>query len=126
MIQGLLSLHNATQDRRWLDHAVELARLCDELYWDPQGGGYFFAQRAPDLIASNKSILDGAIPSGNSAMVHDLIGLWRSTGGERWKDRARQVLETFSGSLAESPTAQLHMVHGAAPGPVSRWAARWR
>ncbi len=116
LIQGLLALHLATKEQRWLDQATELARLSDELFWDSGGGGYFFAQATPDLIARSKSIDDGAIPSGNSAMLHDLVGLWQATGHEAYQRRVEQMLQAFGGALAAAPSAQLHMVHA-----LERW-----
>ncbi|MCI0631253.1 MAG: DUF255 domain-containing protein [Phycisphaerales bacterium] len=123
-VQGLLVLHDATSDPRWLDSAVELARIADQFFWDSAsgpgggagGGGYFFAQESPDLIARIKSVSDGAIPSGNSAMLHNLVSLWQETGDTHWKRRTEEMLQTFGGALASAPGAQIHMVHA-----LERW-----
>lgn len=111
VIRGLLSLHTATGERRWLDAAGELARTNHQLFWDEGSGGYYFAQEAPDLIARSKSVSEGAIPSGNAVMVHNLIDLWLATGEAAWRSRAKQTLDAFSGSITRSPSAFLHMVH---------------
>ena len=111
VIQGLLALHEATNDARWLTSAVELTVVCDTLLWDSSSGGYFFARASPDLIARIKSISDGAIPSGNSVMLHNLLALWQRTGDSNWKQRLESMLQVFGGALAAAPTAQVHMVH---------------
>ncbi len=111
VIQGLLVLNEATDDVRWLDAAVELTRISDELFWDTAEGGYYFAQDTPDLIARSKSISDGAIPSGNSTMLHCLVQLWQVTGDDIYRQRVEQMLRTFGGTLAASPSSQIHMVH---------------
>lgn len=111
LIRGLTTLYRTTQDQQWLDAAVDLADRAHKLFWDQQEGGYFFTTESPDLIAMSKSARDSAIPSGNSAMAHALIDLWELTGADRWRSRARDLLETFSGIAAGSPTGHIHMVH---------------
>ena len=38
---GLLALHEATLDRRWLDDARRLAGAMVDLFWDPEAEGFF-------------------------------------------------------------------------------------
>ncbi len=116
LIQGLLALHAATDDPRWLESAVALATVADELFWDARDRGYFFSQDGPDLIARIKSISDGAIPSGNSAMLHNLARLWIVTMDDRWRQRVEQMLQAFNAPLAAAPAAHIHMVHA-----LDRW-----
>jgi hypothetical protein len=129
-IQGLLSLHQAAGEPFWLDRAAELARLADQLFWDSgtndaeppgssggdagtreQGGGYFFALESPHLIARSKSIDDGAIPSGNSAMLHNLLTLSELTSDTHWQRRADAMFAAFGRSLLDHPGAHIHMIH---------------
>jgi len=116
MIRGLLTLHETTGSQQWLDHAVELAQITDELFWDKSNGGYYFAQDTPDLIARSKSVNEGALPSGNSVMAHNLIDLGQVTGDAPWRQRAEQLLQTFAGAVARSPGGHLHMAHA-----IQRW-----
>ena len=111
-IRGLLALHTATAEARWLTHAVELARICDELFWVVARGGYFVAQESGDLIARSKLITDGAIPSSNSAMLHNLISLGQATGDHHEQHRTEAMLCAFGSALANTPSAHIHMVHG--------------
>jgi len=111
LINGLMALYKATNDAQWLEESIELAHRADELFWDEEHGGYYFAQASPDLIARSKSIRDAAIPSGNSAMLHNLVDLWQATGDAFWKQRVEQLLGAFGGSLSAAPSAHIHMVH---------------
>jgi len=111
VIQGLASLYRTTGERKWLDAAADLADRADGLFWDQDGGGYYFAVEAPDLIARSKSASDGAIPSGNSAMANALLDLAELTGEGYWRSRAEETLTTFSGVASGAPRGHLHMVH---------------
>ena len=42
LVDGLLRLHQATGDKRWLDAADSLTQKQIELFADPAGGGFFF------------------------------------------------------------------------------------
>jgi len=111
VIQGLASLFRTTGEQKWLDAAVDLADRADGLFWDQDGGGYYFAVEAPDLIARSKSAYDGAVPSGNSAMANALLDLAELTGNDYWRGRAEETLTIFSGVASGAPTGHLHMVH---------------
>ena len=41
VVDGLLALHEATLDRRWLDAARGLADAMVDLFWDPEAEGFF-------------------------------------------------------------------------------------
>ena len=118
VIGGLLALHAATDEPHWLESAIEFTRIQDEAFWDAEFGGYFFAPESADLIARVKTSRDGAMPSGNSVALHNLVELWEATHDERWKQRIDEMLRAFTGVLTESPAAHIHMVHG-----LARWLA---
>jgi len=115
VIRGLLALHRVETDgaakARWLVAAKALAAKADELFWDKQAGGYFFATPQPDLIARGKDIGDNAAPGGNSVMAHNLLALSRATGDATYRTRASELLAAFSGTMAQSPRGSVHMIH---------------
>jgi len=118
VIRGLLALSRVETDAaakaKWLDAAKSLAAKADELFWDKNGGGYFFATPQPDLLARGKDIGDNATPGGNSVMAHNLLTLAASTGdgaGAAYRTKADELLKAFSGSMAQSPRGSVHMVH---------------
>ena len=110
-IWGLLELYRAGLDPDHLEKALTLQEDCDRLFWDDVNGGYFFtAHTAEELIIRDKEIHDGAMPSGNSVMAHNLLALAGLTGDTAHEKRAWRLLEAFSARLAAQPTAHTHML----------------
>lgn len=113
---GLLELFQTTRDESWLAEASALARIADERFLDAESGGYFATEPSADLIARAKQAQDGAIPSGNSAMLHNLVGLWRATHEDVWRDRIESLLHAFGSAVSSAPAGHIHLVHG-----LARW-----
>ena len=76
LAEGLISLYEATFERRWLDEAVSLADAMVSLYWDP-GEGLFYdtASDHESLIVRPRDTFDNAMPSGGSAAAGVLLRL---------------------------------------------------
>ncbi len=108
---GLLALHQATDDNRWLVEAARLMGLAVERFAAPQGGYFDTLADQPDLLVRPRGTYDGAIPSGNSQMVHNLLTLHQRTGDERWLQRAIGDLHSFARNLAVQSVALVHMQH---------------
>ena len=71
---GLLELHVATGDLRWLREANRLARLAVELFGDDEHGGFFLSPTGAErLVARTKELDDHPLPSGNSMLAHVLL-----------------------------------------------------
>lgn len=86
-IAGLLALHQATGDSKWLDRAVKWTEKEHELFWDKESGGYFFTTHDhPSLIVRTKNPIDSAVPSGASVTLQNLTRLV-----ERIDDKTRQA-----------------------------------
>ncbi len=101
---GLLELFQADQDVRWLLEARDLVRSMNERFWDPQEGGYFqTAGDASAVIHRRKDVYDGALPSGNSIALLDLLTLYRITGEQELKEKAERTITAFSGAIFRSP-----------------------
>ena len=100
VIWGLLELYEATFDLSHLQWAIELEEIVRENFWDEKAGGYFFS---PDdgerLIARQKEIYDGAVPSGNSVMSLNLVRLSRLTGNMDYEKRAITIGTVFSSQV---------------------------
>jgi hypothetical protein len=111
VIDGLLALHRATGDARWLERAERLQRKQDELFWDKDGGGYFFTSHDhEELLARGKPIADSAIPSGNSVAAGNLVYLGRALGKPEYEQRAEQTILAASGYLEQYPTIAPRML----------------
>ncbi len=105
VIAGLLALHQADGDRRWLDAADALQRDQLERFWDERGGFYFTSADHEALFARSKLSVDGVMPSGNAASAANLIALARLLDKPEYLDRARATLAASAVALQESPAS---------------------
>jgi uncharacterized protein YyaL (SSP411 family) len=103
---GLLELHVATGELRWLEEANRLARLAVELFGDEERGGFFLADREREpLVARTKPLDDHPLPSGNSMLAHVLLRLGRIYGDEELERRAVSVFRLLHPALERAPSA---------------------
>jgi uncharacterized protein len=106
---GLLELHTATGELRWLQEANRLARLAVELFADDERGGFFMsAADAEELVARKKDLEDQPTPSGNSMLADVLLRLARIYGDEELERRAVGVFRLVREALARVPLAFGH------------------
>jgi uncharacterized protein YyaL (SSP411 family) len=103
---GLIELHVATGDLRWLEEANRLARLAVDLFADEERGGFFMAAHdAEQLVARKKDLDDNPVPSGNSMLAHVLLRLARIYGDDELERRAVGVLRLVHRAMSRMPTA---------------------
>jgi uncharacterized protein YyaL (SSP411 family) len=106
---GLLELHLATGDPRWLHEARRLALEAVDLFGDPDGGGFFLAPRDGEaLVARTKDLQDTPTPSGNSMLAHVLLRLARIWGDDELERRGVDALRVVAPSLERVPGAFAH------------------
>ena len=112
-IWGLQELYEATFDLKYLEAAIELQGQLDEFFWDDENGGYYFT---PDdgekLIVRRKEIYDGAIPSGNSLAMLNLLRLGRITADTSYEERSYSLVQSFYGQISTAPAAFTGMLSG--------------
>jgi uncharacterized protein YyaL (SSP411 family) len=113
LVYGLLRLHAATGDPRWLRESSALTAYLLTDFEDREQGGFFFTANGHEsLLARVKDPFDGALPSGNSIAVLDLMELHRLTGQSRFLEHARRALEAWSASISQLPVAMPLMLIG--------------
>jgi hypothetical protein len=104
LIEGLLELYEATFEPRWLVTAADLNRTVIEHYWDDAGGGFFFtANDHEELLARAKDARDGAVPSGNSVQLMNLLRLSALLGDQKLRVLADKTMAAFAGQALASP-----------------------
>ncbi len=105
MIQGLLELYEGTFDLHYLETALRYNDLLSGSFADDANSGYFMtADDAETLIVRPKEIYDGAIPSGNSVQMLNLLRLARLTGRSELEDLAAETGKAFGGNINRSPS----------------------
>ncbi|MBI5846419.1 MAG: thioredoxin domain-containing protein [Nitrospirae bacterium] len=105
-ISGLIALHLATSEARYLEEALALNRIFIDHFWDHNHGGFFFtADDGEELLVRQKEVYDGAIPSGNSIALFNLLRLGSITGDQDILEMASKTARAFFGSVRQAPTA---------------------
>jgi uncharacterized protein len=103
---GLLELHVATGEVRWLHEAHRLARLAVELFADEEHGGFFLSPSdGEQLVARTKELDDHPLPSGNSMLAHVLLRLARIYGDDELERHGVSVLRLLRPALERAPSA---------------------
>jgi uncharacterized protein YyaL (SSP411 family) len=113
MIWGLLELYETTLEPEYLQKAVELNAELLTHFWDDVGGGFYFtSDDAEDLLVRKKDAYDGAIPSGNSVAMLNLLRLARITAESDLESKAAQIGQAFSGDVLSAPPGFTLMISG--------------
>jgi uncharacterized protein YyaL (SSP411 family) len=103
---GLIALHRATGEEKWLQAAAKITAKQIELFADPRGGGFFFTSKDHEtLIARAKEPIDGAVPAGNSVAAGNLIYLAQGTQQPDWLTLAEKSIQSTAGLLEQAPAA---------------------
>ncbi len=89
---GLLVLHQATADPRWLRAAGELLDVAIERFRSPDGGFFDTADDAEQLVRRPKDPADNATPAGQSALVAALVAYSALTESLPHRAVAEQVI----------------------------------
>jgi uncharacterized protein YyaL (SSP411 family) len=104
-VSAFIDLYEATFDIDWLKTAVELNNDAVKHFWDDTRGGFFFTpDYGEEMIVRQKEIYDGAIPSGNSVAILNLMRLGRITGNGEMERKAFGIVQAFSDQLKQMPS----------------------
>ncbi|MBW3597314.1 MAG: thioredoxin domain-containing protein, partial [Planctomycetes bacterium] len=101
LVDGLLALHGATGEEEWLAAALRLTEKQLELFQDERGGFYFTSDDHESLLARGKNPADGALPSGASVTVGNLIKL--ASHNPEYREIAEQAARVAAAHLERSP-----------------------
>jgi uncharacterized protein YyaL (SSP411 family) len=103
---GLLELHAASGERRWLAEAQRLALRAYALFSDRPGGGFFETPSdAEALLVRRKVYDDRPAPSGNALFAYVLARLARIYGADELEAAASDVVAQVAALLPRAPTA---------------------
>jgi len=111
LTQGLLDLHEAGFETRWLELAIRLTETQNDGFWDNEGGGYYDTSGADtSIILRTREVHDGAEPSGNSIAASNLLRLAWILDRQEWRELAERAIGAVSGLLETSPVAMPQML----------------
>jgi len=111
LVWGLIELYEAIFNARHLEVALELTGDMVRHFWDKNGGGlYLTPDDGESLFVRKKEIYDGAIPSGNSVAMLNLLRLGRMTATSDLEEKAARIGSAFSGSVKQLPSAHTQLM----------------
>ncbi len=111
LIWGMLELYETIFEVRYLQIALDLNRDLIEHFWDDNNGGFYFvADDGENLLVRQKEIYDGAIPSGNSVEMLNLLRLGRITANYDFEEKAARIGRAFSRNVKQSPSAYTQLM----------------
>ncbi|MDM8522564.1 thioredoxin domain-containing protein [Desulfococcaceae bacterium HSG8] len=110
-IASLMDIYEATGDAEWIKKAIKLDGILENNYEDVEKGGFFMTGKDHEkLLARGKPADDGAVPSGNSVAVMNLLRLYEFTSRDAYRKRAENALRFFSKILSHQPAALAEML----------------
>jgi uncharacterized protein len=111
LLEALLTLYEASFERRWFEQARALADTTIARFGDPERGGFFStSDDHEELIARRKEIGDHPIPSGNSAAALGLLRLEALSGERTYGEWAEGILRLFAKAAPRQPDAFAHLL----------------
>jgi len=111
LIWALINLYEATFNTFYLKTAIDLTEDQITYFWDSFIGGFFFtAEDGEKLLTRQKEIYDGAIPSGNSVAMLNLLKLAQLTGNQDYKKKADLISRVFAENVRKSPVAHTFLL----------------
>jgi len=111
LIWGLIELYEASFEVSSLKTALELNGDLLNFFWDHKNGGFYFtAEDSEKLLVRKKEAYDGAIPSGNSVAMLNLLRLGRMTANSDLEHRAAKIGSALSKNVRQSPSAYTQLL----------------
>ncbi|MCH8828925.1 MAG: DUF255 domain-containing protein, partial [Planctomycetes bacterium] len=110
LVDGLLALHRATKEQKWLNAARRLTDDQIRDFWSKEAKAFFFTPHHHEqLIARTRNAYDSVIPSGNSVSVRNLLRLAKLTGEKKYRTYAAETLSVFVAAISTMPTGMAQM-----------------
>jgi uncharacterized protein YyaL (SSP411 family) len=120
LIWGLIELFESNFKVKYLRTALGLTDDLIRYFWDEKDRGFYYTPSdGEDLIVRQKEIYGGAIPSGNSIAMWNMIRLGQLSSRSELLDRAYETGAAFFTTVRQSPAAyaQLMVAFDLAFGP---------
>jgi uncharacterized protein YyaL (SSP411 family) len=113
VIWGFLELYENTYETKFLKKAIDLNDLMLAHFWDHENGGFFMtADDGETILVRQKDVYDGAIPSGNSVALLNLLRLGRMTGNKKYAAKAEKIVKAFAADIAGYPAGHAQFMAG--------------
>ncbi|MEQ9453236.1 MAG: DUF255 domain-containing protein [Phycisphaeraceae bacterium] len=111
MISGLIELQRADPSHDTLSHALRLLDRVNRHFAAPAGGYFDISEGHNELFVRTCSRYDGALPTGNAQMAHNLIDLYELAQDQNHLDAARSLISANAESLDRMGVGMVHLQH---------------
>jgi uncharacterized protein len=102
LIQALLQLASATGNNRWIAKANELCEIVMKEFQHENGSFFYYTSfKQKDIPVRKVDIYDGATPSANAVMAHNLMLLGMCMERAAWIEQAEHMLQQMSETAAK-------------------------
>ena len=109
LADGLLALHEATLEPRWLREAVVVAGGMVDLFWDDTVGGFYdTGHDHEELVIRPRDVFDNAQPCGGSVATDILLKIAVVTGNDDFAGKGSTPLRALLPLLGRTPSATGH------------------
>jgi len=103
-VWGLIELYQSTFETGYLQGALDLTDTMTAHFQDAESGGFYLsADDGEEVLVRPKDIYDGALPSGNSVAVINLLKLAGLTGRHEYESLARRAIMSAGNELEREP-----------------------
>ncbi len=103
-IAALLELYRATFETGYLEKAALFCKEAERRFADKEKGGYYLCEKeSTELFLNPKETYDGAIPSGNSVMMYNLVSLYQLTENAEYDTILMRQTDFMERQAAEYP-----------------------
>ncbi len=104
VIEGLLSLHQATFEGEWLRQAIRLSEVMVKEFWDDGKHVLYDTNlRQQDLFVRPRNTFDNALPCGASSAAFALLKLAKLTNNKHMEQVAVHSLKSVRDSMSSYP-----------------------
>jgi uncharacterized protein YyaL (SSP411 family) len=106
LIQSCIHLQEITGRGEYLLKARTLTEMVLKNFTEETTGFFFYTHREQaDVIIRKKEVYDGAIPSGNAVMVHNLLYLSVVFDRPEWRERSHGLINSLGNAIVKHPTS---------------------
>lgn len=110
-VWGLLELYEAMFEPVYIKHAVLLTDYLLDHFWDQEQGGFYQTSHESErVLTRQKTVYDGAVPSGNSVAMLNLLRLARITGNTDYEEKALQISHVFAQQVLYAPSSHTFLL----------------
>ena len=111
LIWAYIEMYEASFSINYLQKARNLLDDMLELFWDDEHGGFYLSGKdGEQLIAKDKEIYDGALPSGNSVAGVILSRMAFLTGETGYLDKVETMYSTFYNDVTQQASAAAYFI----------------